>query len=66
MWSSELNWLILLVAKVMSGWVAIEAYMRDPTPARYGIFCMAAFRFSKEGDMVVDSITFGCNGIETP
>ena len=50
----------------MSGQVVIEAYMRDTTLVRYGIFCMAAFYFSMEGDIVMDSITFGSNSIETP
>ena len=36
----SMNWATVDVAKVMSGLVPIETYMRAPTASRYGTFFM--------------------------
>src|SRR5882672_3736528 len=35
---SQLNWLRCCMEKATSGWVAVAAYIMDPTAVRYGIF----------------------------
>ena len=57
--------LSLLVAYVMSGCVAMEVYMNDPTPARQGIVFIFCHSPSDCSDMDLDRVTFGLRGIDT-
>ena len=49
----------------MLGWVAMDAYIRDPTVDRYGIFSIFLFSSSEAGDNSFDSMTFVSNGVFT-
>jgi len=48
----SLTWVFRVFSKVtdgivISGWVAMDTYIRDPTALRYGIFLIQVFSFSE-------------------
>ena len=49
----------------MSGWIAMDVYIRDPTADRYGIFSIFHFSSSEAGDNRFDSMTFVSIGVFT-